>query len=368
MVVLRHGDFQKALEQLLVPPVQGLPNMVFFLSAIFFRSAWKYRDRSYRYHLLDTGHVLEHLLLALTCLGLPARFSFDFHDEPVNRMLGFDTGKEVCLAISLGAEERSPRNGAIEDMEELPESYQTASITSRKEREYAAVTEMHAAGASITRPSDPQVPMAKRLGPVPKTWDRIEPVERWPEVIGYAESVMSRRSRRNFVREPVSSLSARALLDSLCTPDFEAAAGFSDCAGTVGIGFLTTRVEGIETGFHLIDHSNGTRALAKPGDFIQEMTHICLDQMWLGNAAFHFLFLTNVEILDREFGPRGYRYAMMTAGRLGERLYLAATALGLGCCGIGALYDYEAQKLLELNQTSRLLYLVAVGKVKGGKG
>jgi hypothetical protein len=26
--------------------------LTFFLSAIFFRSAWKYRDRSYRYHLL----------------------------------------------------------------------------------------------------------------------------------------------------------------------------------------------------------------------------------------------------------------------------------------------------------------------------
>jgi nitroreductase len=38
--------------------------------------------------------------------------------------------------------------------------------------------------------------------------------------------------------------------------------------------------------------------------------------------------------------------------------------MGLGCCGIGALYDGEAAEMLELNQSSRLLYLVAVGNVK----
>jgi len=94
------------------------------------------------------------------------------------------------------------------------------------------------------------------------------------------------------------------------------------------------------------------------------MTHICLDQKWLANAAVHFVFLTDIEILDRYYGARGYRYAMMVSGRLGERLYLAATAMGLGCCGIGAFYDSEAAQLLGLTSTSRLLYLVAVGPVK----
>ena len=41
-----------------------------------------------------------------------------------------------------------------------------------------------------------------------------------------------------------------------------------------------------------------------------------------------------------------------------------ATALDLGCCGIGALYDGEARELLGLNEESALLYLVATGPVK----
>ena len=94
------------------------------------------------------------------------------------------------------------------------------------------------------------------------------------------------------------------------------------------------------------------------------MTAICLDQAWLAQAAVHFLFMGNLRQLDEQWGPRGYRYALMTAGRLGERLYLTATALGLGCCGIGAFYDQEAADLLQLNPDSRLFYLVAVGPVK----
>ena len=78
----------------------------------------------------------------------------------------------------------------------------------------------------------------------------------------------------------------------------------------------------------------------------------------------HVLFFANLEILERCWGSRGYRYAMLTAGRLGERLYVAATAMGIGCCGIGAFYDGEAAVSLGLNDHSRLLYLVALGPVK----
>jgi len=75
------------------------PALTFFITAIFFRSAWKYRERSYRYHLLDAGHLLENLILALTALGLPNVVTRDFDDDRINRLLGVDEEREVCLAI-----------------------------------------------------------------------------------------------------------------------------------------------------------------------------------------------------------------------------------------------------------------------------
>lgn len=100
------------------------------------------------------------------------------------------------------------------------------------------------------------------------------------------------------------------------------------------------------------------------GEFMARSTSMCLDQEWLVNAGVHFLFLANLEMIERTWGPRGYRYAMLTAGRLGQRLYVAAEAMGMGCCGIGALYDGEAMDMLGLNESSWLLYLVAAGNVK----
>ena len=68
--------------------------------------------------------------------------------------------------------------------------------------------------------------------------------------------------------------------------------------------------------------------------------------------------------IEALWGPRAYRYAMISAGRLAHRIYLGATALGLGCCGIGAFYDRDASALLRLNHSSALLYMVAAGPIK----
>ena len=119
-------------------------------------------------------------------------------------------------------------------------------------------------------------------------------------------------------------------------------------------------------GFYLVDRKKQATGMIASGSYMDGMTRVCLDQGWLANAGVHFLFLADLDLLERAWGPRGYRYAMMTAGRLGQRLYVEATAMGLGCCGIGALYDEEARELLGLNESSRLLYLVAVGVVKRG--
>jgi len=73
--------------------------LTFFLTAIFFRSAWKYRARAYRYHLLDTGHVAENLILALKSSHIPFTVTYDFDDGDVNRLLGLDDQREVALAI-----------------------------------------------------------------------------------------------------------------------------------------------------------------------------------------------------------------------------------------------------------------------------
>jgi len=56
---LREGNFSHFLRSVSQWPDGFQPGVVFLFSAIFFRSAWKYRERAFRYHLLDTGHLIE---------------------------------------------------------------------------------------------------------------------------------------------------------------------------------------------------------------------------------------------------------------------------------------------------------------------
>ncbi len=135
-------------------------------------------------------------------------------------------------------------------------------------------------------------------------------------------------------------------------------------SSSVCTGVVIGNGQGVEPGFYLLDPSVEKTGRVFSGSVIEKMTAVCLDQAWLKNAAIHFVFMTHLGMLEEKWGARGYRYAMLTAGRLGHAVYLGATALNLGCCGIGALYDNEARQVLGLNEDSALLYLVAVGKVR----
>jgi len=239
----------------------------------------------------------------------------------------------------------------------LSEPVRQASRASAKETDYPAIREIHKAGMPVIR-LEIRAGMIHELGITPETWTPIGTTGAWPEVIDYPDAVFRRRSRRNFIKKALSKEAMNALLRSVCRSDG------SPYDRSVAVGFLLGQTEEMEPGFYLLNREKETWALAFPGQFMARSTSICLDQEWLKNAGVHFLFLANLEVLEKTWGPRGYRYAMLTAGKLGQRLYVAAEAMGMGCCGIGALYDGEAMEMLGLNQSSRLLYLVAVGNTK----
>ncbi|MEE9611837.1 MAG: SagB/ThcOx family dehydrogenase [Desulfatiglandales bacterium] len=365
---IRIQDLSQYLAGMTETPENRIPTLTFFLTAIFFRSAWKYRERSYRYHLLDTGHLAENLALALRALGHPFNLSYDFDDENANHLLGLDEAKEVALALVQVHGDQSVSNATAQEIDPLPEKIRKASRVAGNEIDYPVIGEMHRAGMSIASEATSGLEMAHELGVTPETWTKKIRPPVWPEIMNYPEAVFHRRSRRNFVKETMGKDCMMALLDSLCDKDGINSSTDRVYNPTLCTGLLVGNAEDMGPGFYLMDTVKGSTGLISAGFFMDKMAHICLDQAWLANAAVHFLFLTNVDVLDRTWGPRGYRHAMMTAGRMGERLYIAATAMGMGCCGIGALYDEEAAGLLGLNKGSKLLYLVAVGPVKSPPG
>ena len=364
---LRKGSFHHAGQG--IPPSSSSSRpatLVFYLTAIFFRSAWKYRDRSFRYHLMDTGHLVENLALALKACRLPHEVLYDFDDGEVNRFLGVDADREVCLA-----QVKVPGSGTVSaaqapDLEELPPSIQEASRVSPKEIEYPLLKDVYATGSprgsQTAAGAAGSVPVPEALGFSPTASTPLpEPASR-PEVMSYADAVLRRRSLRNFVSRTLSAAQWQTLLRTIASPLSSGSPVHEESAAA---GFLSGRsLEGLEAGCYWLDRQGASLAISRKGAFLDSMARICLDQSWLAQCGLHLFLAANLQELENRWGPRGYRYAMLTAGRLGQRAYLGATALGLGCCGIGAFYDGEASSLLGLNDPSAMLYLLGIGPVK----
>ena len=361
---LRIGDFSSYVVKHVGNLGDNIPIVMIFLTAIFFRSAWKYRDRSYRYHLLDTGHVLENLTMAFKALGLPFKLSYDFNDEQINHLLGLDDSKEVTLAVACIPNKEPYDQSSVQNLEKLPLEIQKASITTNQEVDYPAMRGIHQASSIVLNQKRDIPDMSKEIGLSADSYEKIPSSLTWPETVDYPDTLFQRRSHRRFIKNLMSKDCLMALVDTLCIKDFQDSDMASSYEESLGTGFIINKVNDFPSGLYLLNRANQSIGLVSPDVSTSQMARICLGQSWLADAAVHFLFMTNLDLLDQTAGPRGYRYAMMIAGRLGERLYVVSTAMSLGCCGIGAFYDMDAAKTIGLNDTSRLLYLVAVGTMK----
>ena len=250
---LRTGEAQSYVRKIVPEYEIGSPVMTFFFTAIFFRSAWKYRDRAYRYHLLDTGHVAENLILALRSLGLPFQVYYDFDDERADRFLGLDREKEATLAlVSVPGPSGPPETGSTE-VPALPGKIGQASRVSGHEKDYPAILEIHRAGARIGTASLPSADVIRDPGLSLQTREPLEGPASWPEVMDFGDAVFQRRSRRNFVKRPLPREGMMSLLDALCVSDPKTPNAVSHWERAFHTGFLALDVDDLPPGFYGID-------------------------------------------------------------------------------------------------------------------
>ena len=100
----------------------------------------------------------------------------------------------------------------------------------------------------------------------------------------------------------------------------------------------------------------------RSGDQRVPAAGLSLGQDLAGNACVAFSMIGDIERAVRAHGDRGYRYVHFEAGAIGHRLYLAAEALGLGATGIGAFYDDEVHRYLNLApEQGQVVYHFAIG-------
>lgn len=122
------------------------------------------------------------------------------------------------------------------------------------------------------------------------------------------------------------------------------------------------RVAGVAPGVYHYDVQRHRLELVRPGDFRREVFQAAVSQEMVLHTSL-VLVLTGVFArVQWKYVDRAYRYLLLEAGHLGQNVYLAATALGLAPCGIGAFFDDDLNRLLGVDgRDEATVYLLAVG-------
>lgn len=99
------------------------------------------------------------------------------------------------------------------------------------------------------------------------------------------------------------------------------------------------------------------------GDFRRQVTQAALDQEMTYRANVVFIWTAVFERTKWKYNQRAYRYVYLDAGHIAQNVALAAVALDLGSCQIGALYDDEVNALIGVDGVEEsVVYMTVVGK------
>ncbi|WP_027190644.1 SagB family peptide dehydrogenase [Fundidesulfovibrio putealis] len=335
---------------------------VLFVSAIFYRSAWKYRARAYRYLNLDAGHLCEGLALGLGAFGVAYRVELDFDDAAVSDLLGLDPEREGCLcAVRFRASQDSPLPLAAPGP--LPKDAWQASRCAASDPTPLEVRAVHGACSHVPEHETAMPALAQsRLGSG-LVWQDLSHLHGPSPRMSLFEAMSARRSRRAFVPVTLPRGTMSRVLSCLARPLYPGGAHPAEYACAVGV--VAAQEAQAQPGFSLLDRVSVRTGLRRDGDMRSVMASVCLDQLWMREAAMQVVFCADLPEVEAHLGARGYRAALQGAGRLGHRLYLAAESLGLGACGVGAFFDGEAVETLGLPEGTGMLYAVAAGASRG---
>jgi len=347
-----HMAEQRALGDIEMKSGGSSAPLVFVLTSITWREAWKYGDRAYRYCLHDIGHAWQALVLAARAIGCDSFAAGDFPDDEVAQRCRLSDDEAPMLLVELRgtsiparessagetvwyggqANQLSAEKGSNEWIERIHDATKLSTVTQR--------------GTVV----------AERL---PTGFGEIKLPRPAPSRRTFGKVARLRRSALDFLggTQSISLTQLSAILEASSRPFF------ADFAGTpfVQLYLYAHRVELLKPGVYRHWPESAELERIKDGDQRVVAAGLSLGQKLASNACVAFSMVADLERAARAHGDRGYRYVHFEAGAIGHRLYLAAEALGLGATGIGAFYDEEVHRYLRLPPQQQVVYHFAIG-------
>ena len=289
---------------------------LFLVSAIYYRSSWKYKNRALRYCLLDAGHLLGSIEAAALLKPRTVEVHYTIEKEKLNRMFGFEEREWFLGGDCMAEAVEGSRVKAIEF--ELP--YVDGSGSFEK-------SELIEQAYNETVSNS----VCKVQTKVPKFNYNAQKLQ---------ETLFTRRSQRGFNEGAITKGQFNYIVDAIHAPIP------SDCDEEVNIYMVINRVLDMPLGLY----KNGK--YLEYGDFARKAGYLSLEQYTLSEQGAVAFFLTSK--------AKNYQALYQKAGIIGQRLYVIAQYMDIGCSGIGAYYDDEVNEFV--NNEEMVLYALAIGK------
>lgn len=335
------------------------------LTGVFWRSAWRYQERGYRRVLLDAGHVLGNLVAYAFHEEADAIPCAAFHDAALNGLFFFEECVEatlLCVPLVEGWGGSLP-----EPLSASPPSrvkrLEGVRIASEADLARSATAALHRGSACAGPPGGasrdpPRAPLSPDATWIPRG---EEVADRVPEAI------LRRRSARAYDGGSVALEALGACL-AFAFGRGDAQGLGRPCrfatheAGVLEARLVALAVDGLAPGVYAVEGCGEALAPLAFGDFRADLFHVALDQPIAGRCAAALGFTAPTKGAIARWGDRAYRYLHLDAGHIGERFQIAASALGLGACGIGGFLDDETADLLQVGREDFTLYVVTLGR------
>ena len=354
---LRRGDWREVIVNATANATAFRPSIaharaILIMSAVFWRSAWKYHARAYRYCFWDAGTILANLLAAAAAEGISAEVVTAFVDQDLETLIGVDGESEgvMCL-VALGS--------ASEAMTKSPELTPLGmeSIQLSREVVYQPLVKMHRESRLGSSEEVAKVSSAKISPSLTSNtgqqlrFEVIDPAD--ARVLG--DTILRRGSSRAFALEAIGS---DELATILSTSSGHRNLDFPRLTDTY---LIVNAVYDLECGAYYFNRENQAFELLKAGDFRAAAGYLCLEQQLGYECAALIVYMTNLDVALEALGNRGYRDAHLEAGILAGRAYLASYALDRGATGL-TFYDDDSTKFFSPHAAGKSpLLMVAIG-------
>jgi SagB-type dehydrogenase family enzyme len=125
---------------------------------------------------------------------------------------------------------------------------------------------------------------------------------------------------------------------------------------------VVNNVEDLSNGIYHYSVKNHFLEELKLGNFGSDMASAALEEEMCSEAAVVFIWTAVFQRCKWKYKQRAYRYIYLEAGHIAQNLALASVGLGLGNCQIGALFDDEVNRILDVDGTEEsVVYMSVVG-------